>query len=87
MAELKKYLLNKPITAASTGIILLKLGEFELAKGLKHILKILLSDAEVDVANVQTVEGDRVGVTAGGAGLADLAILLSFGKLHNYWDT
>lgn len=84
---MEKYLLHEAVAATPAGIILLKLGELELAKRLKYILKILLSDAEVDVANVQTVKRNRVGVTPSGASLADLAVLLSFGKLDNNWDT
>lgn len=81
------YLLYESVATAATGIVLLELDEFELAKRLEDILKILLSDAEVDIANVQTVEGDRVGVASGGASLADLTVLLSFGKLDDDRDT
>lgn len=87
MRDIEEYLLYKPIATAATSIILLELGELKLAKRLKHILKILLSDAEVDVSNVQTVEGDRVWVAAGGTSLTDLSVLLSLGKLYNDWDT
>lgn len=80
-------LLNKPISTAATSVILLELGELKLAKRLEDVLKILLSDAEVDIANIQTVKGDRVRVATSGARFANLAVLLSFGQLDNNWDT
>lgn len=80
-------LLNKAVATAATSIVLLELDKLKLAKGLEHVLKILLSDTEVDIANVQTVEGDRVGVTPRAARLADLAILLSFSELDDDGDT
>lgn len=57
------HLLHKAVASAASGIVLLELDEFKLAKGLENILKILLSDAEMNVANVQTMEGNRVRVT------------------------
>lgn len=81
------YLLDKAITTAATGIILLELDKLQLAKWLEDVLKILLSDAEVDVANIQAVEGDRVGVASSAARLADLTILLSLGELDDDGDT
>lgn len=81
------YSLDEAVATAATGIILLELNKLKFAKGLEDVLKILLSDAEVDIANVQTVEGDRVGVVSGAARLADLTVLLSFGELDNDGDT
>lgn len=81
------YLLHESVATAASCIILLKLDELEFAEWLEDILKILLSDAEVNIANVQTVERDRVGVTAGAARLADLSILLSFGELDDNRNT
>lgn len=81
------YLLHESIATAASRIVLLKLDKLEFAEWLEDILKILLSDAEVNIANVQTVERDRVGVTAGAAGLADLSILLSLGELHDNRNT
>lgn len=80
-------LLHESIATAASCVVLLELNELEFAEWLEDILKILLSDAEVNIANVQTVERDRVGVATGAARLADLSILLSFGKLDDNRNT
>lgn len=82
-----EYSLYKPVATAATGVILLELDKFEFAKRLEDILKVLLSDAEVDIANVQAVEGDRVGVASSAASLADLTVLLSLGELDDNRNT
>ncbi len=80
------HVLDKAIASTATVVILLELHKLQLTKGLKDVLEIRLCDAEMDVAHVQPVEGDRVGV-AGGFRVADLAVLLSFGGLDNDGDT
>lgn len=80
-------LLNKPIASASAVVVLLELDEFELAKGLENILEILLGDTEMDVANVETVERNGIGVGARAVCSAYLAILLSLGKLDDDRNT
>lgn len=77
--EIEEYVLDKSITTTATGVIFLKLGKLKLPKGLEDVLKILLSDTEVDIANIQTVEGDRIGVATRGTRFANLTILFSFG--------
>lgn len=52
------YSLDETVATATTCVIFLQLDKLELAKGLKDVLQILLSDAEVDVADVQTMEGN-----------------------------
>ena len=79
--------LYKPITAAAAVVVLLELDELELAKGLEDILEILLGDAEVDVADVETVKGDGIGMIAAALSIANLTVLLGFGKLDNNRDT
>jgi hypothetical protein len=80
-------LLYKSVPAAAAVVVFLKLNKFKLAERLEDILEILFRDAEVDVANIQTVEGDRIGVGAGAVCGSDLSILLSLGKLDNDRDT
>ena len=79
--------LYKPVTTATPTVILLELNKFQLAKRLKHVLQVGLRDAKVDVAHVQTVEGNRVGMIACGLGVADLTIFLGLGKLDDNGDT
>jgi hypothetical protein len=81
------YLLDESITTASAGIIFLQLGELELTKGLEDILEILLRNTEVNVAHVETMEGDRVGMISRALRCTNLTILLGLGKLHNDWNT
>jgi hypothetical protein len=81
------HLLDEAIAPTTTVVVLLQLHKLELAKGLEDVLKILLSDAEVDVSHVQSVEGDRVGVISRRLRVAHLAILLSLGELDNDGDT
>lgn len=56
--------LYKPIATTAAIVVLLKLNKFKFAKGLEDILEILFCNTEVNVADVKTVEGDRVGVRA-----------------------
>ncbi len=80
-------ILYKPITATAAVIVLLELNELKFAKRLEYVLKVLFRDAEVDVADIEAVEGDRVGMGAGTFRVADLSILLGFGKLDNNRNT
>lgn len=82
-----RNILDKPVASAATVIILLQLHKLEFTKRLKDVLKILLSDAEMDVAHIKSVEGDGVGVVARRLGVANLAILLSFGGLNDDGNT
>lgn len=81
------YLLNESIAATASCVVFLELHKLERTKWLEDILKILLSDAKVDVADIQTVEWDRVRVSTSRFRGADLAILLSFGKLDDDGNT
>jgi len=82
----RRYVLDKAVASAATVIILLQLDKLELTKGLKDVLEVCLGDAEVDVAHVEPVEGDRVGM-ARRFRVADLAVLLGLGGLDNDRDT
>lgn len=78
--------LNKSVTSTATIVILLQLHKLELTEGLEDVLKVGLGDAEVDVAHIQPVEGNRIGMT-GRFRVADLAVLLGLGGLDNDRDT
>ena len=65
----------------------MQIHEVQLAERFEYILQILLGDAEVYVAHIEAVEGNRVRVRAGTLGASDLAILFSFGKLYYNWNT
>lgn len=80
------YVLHKAIAAATPLVVLLELHKLELAEGLEYRLQVLLGNVEVDVANVETVEGDRIGVTAT-LSCAYLAVLLGLGELYDDGDT
>lgn len=86
-SKTRQHILDKPVASAPTAIILLQLHKLELAKRLKDVLKVRLCDAEMDVAHVEPVERDGVGMVAGRLSVADLAILLRLGGLHNDGDT
>ena len=79
-------LLYKSIPTTPSVIVLLKLDKLELAEGLEHVLQVLFRDAEVNVAYIQPVEGNRVGV-ARAVSRAYLAVLLGLGELDNDRDT
>jgi hypothetical protein len=78
--------LDKTVASAATVVILLQLHKFELAKRFKDILEVCLGDAEVDVAYIEPVEGDGVGM-AGRFRVPDLAVLLRLGGLDNDGNT
>jgi hypothetical protein len=79
----RSNLLNKSVATAATGIVLLKLDKLEIAKGLKYSLKIVLSDVEMNVSNVEAMERNRVGVSATRLGVPGLAVLLRLSDLNN----
>jgi len=64
----------------------LKLDKLEFSKGRKHRLEILLGDIEVNIAHVEAVERDRIGMAAA-LRVAHLAIFLRLGDLNNDGDT
>lgn len=80
-------LLYKSIAAAAAIIVLLKLNKLKLAKWLENILEVLLRDTKVNIADIEAVERNGVGVGARAVCRANLAILLSFGKLNNDRNT
>ena len=51
-------LLHESVASASPSFLFLQLDEFELTERFKDILKILLGNAEMYVANIETMEGD-----------------------------
>jgi hypothetical protein len=76
-------ILHKCVSFASSSFILLQLDKFQLAKGLEDILKIALSDAEVNITNVKPVEWRRVLTAGTGLGVTCLAVLFRFGQLRD----
>jgi hypothetical protein len=78
-----KSLLDEAITPAATIVILLQLYELKFTKRLEYCLQVLLSDIEVDVAYIEPVERNRVRVSSRCFLVANLAILLRFGKLDD----
>lgn len=82
-----RYLLDETVTTAAAAVILLQLDKLELTKWLEDVLQILLCNAEVDIANIQPVKGDRGRMLARGLRVADLAVLLSLSKLDNDGNT
>ena len=83
MGDGSKDILYKPIATAAAVVVLLELNKLELAKRLEYVLEVLLRDAEMDVADIEAVEGDRVGMGARTFRVADLSVLFGFGKLDN----
>ena len=77
----------KPISTTATVVVFLQLHKFELAERFKYVLQVLLRDTKVNVSYIEAVEGDGVGVGTRALGVADLAVLLSFGKLDNDRNT
>jgi hypothetical protein len=55
--------LDKTVASAATAVVLLELHEFELTKGLKNVLEVCFRDTKMDVADIEPMERDRVGVT------------------------
>lgn len=54
----KEDVLNKAIASATTAFFLLQLDELKFSEWLEYILKILLGDTKVNVADIQAVEWD-----------------------------
>ena len=79
-----QHSLNKPIASAAASLVLLQLNKFELAKRFEDVLQVTLGDAEMDIANVQTVERNGAGVVMGRAfASSSLTILLGLRQLGN----
>ena len=81
------YSLDKPVAAAAAIVVFLELDKLQLAERLKHIVQVLLGDAEMNVTDIEAVEGDRIRVVTGRLRVADLAVLLSLGQLDDDGDT
>lgn len=64
-------------------LFFLQLHEFKVAEWLKDLLDVVFGDREVDVANVEAVERDAVGLGCGTFGVAGLAILFCFSELDD----
>lgn len=78
-------LLYKPVATTSTLLFFLQLDELEFAKWLENILQIALSDAEMDVAYIQPMKRNLMGVAVCGFWVTSLAILFRLRKLSNNW--
>ena len=68
-------------------IVLLELDIFKFTKWFENGLQVLLSDVEVDVADIEAVKRDGIGVATRRFGVASLSILLSLCELHNDRNT
>lgn len=84
--------LHEPITTRSARLCVLgQCDEFELTKGFKDGLQIVLADAEVDVADVESEEGLACGTARCLALLerllSSLSVLLSLGQLCDDRET
>lgn len=55
--------LNKPIATTASIVVFLELNELQFSKWLKYSLQILLRDIEMNVANIEAMEGNGIGVT------------------------
>ena len=62
-----QHLLNKPIASAAASLVLLQLNKLELSKRFEDVLQVTLGDAEMDVANIQTVKRNGTGIMMGRA--------------------
>lgn len=80
-------LLYETVATAAAVVVFLQLNEFKLAERFKHVLEVLLGNAEVNVANVQAMERYGISVGAGAVRGSDLSVLLSLGKLDNDRNT
>jgi hypothetical protein len=82
-------LLNETVSLGAARVQLIALEDdlLKLTKGLEDLLEILLGDAEVDVADVETVEGSAIGTRGSTAlGGTSSTVLLSFSQLGNDGD-
>ena len=80
---MRRLSLYETIALTATLLFLLQLGELKLTKWLKYILKIVLCDGKVNVANIKAVERDAVGLGGHALGIPSLTILLCFSELRN----
>ena len=80
------YVLHEAIALAAALLFLLELHELELTKRLEDILEVVFGDGEVDVADVETVEWDAVGLSSCRLGGACLTVLLCFRELCDDWN-
>jgi hypothetical protein len=80
-------LLDKSITSTATLILLLELHKFKLTEWFEDILEITLSNAEMDISNVEPMKRNRVMIATGGFRITGQTILLSFGQLGDDWDS
>lgn len=79
-------LLNESVALGTARISLIALENdlLKLAKRLKDLLEVGLRDAEVNVADVEAMEGSAVGTRSGAAfGGARSTVLLGFGERHD----
>ena len=80
-------LLDKSVATGATSVVFLQLHIFELAEGLKDGLQVLLGDVEVNIADVEAVEGRRTGLAPSRFRIAGESVLLSFGELDDDRNT
>jgi hypothetical protein len=76
-------LLHEGITFASASLILLQLDKLKFAKRFEDVLEVILSNAEVNITHIESVEWCRVRWARASLGVASLAVLFGFGKLRN----
>lgn len=76
-------LLYEAIALAAALLLLLQLHKLQLAESFEDVPKIILSNREVNVTDVKTVERNAVGLSGVTLGVAGLTILLCFSELCN----
>ena len=84
--ETKLNLLHEPVALAATLFFLLQLYKLKLAERFEDVLEVIFVDGEVDVADVETVEWDAVGLRGGAFGGASLTVFLCLGELCDDGD-
>lgn len=80
-------LLDKTISSTTSSFLLLKLNKLKLTKGFENVLQILFSNAEVDVSNIEAMEGNGVVIASRGLWVAGLSVLLCLSELSNNGDS
>lgn len=64
----------------------MQLNELELAKWFEDVLEITLSDAEMNIANIEPMEWSRVLIAGTSLGITCLTVLFRFSQLNNDGD-
>jgi hypothetical protein len=79
-------LLDEAVAAAAALLLFLELDEFQFAKRLEDFIQVVLSDGEMDVADIETMEGNTGLLLSSTLGGARLPVLFGFRVLGNDWN-